>query len=131
MKTITQTSPSTNSIGILFPETTIDDQTIIDIWNAYILSPEIKDKIFTFDYYEVKENDRWDIISEKLYGNRSLWWLLALTNDIDDPFELFYSKNIPQRIRRLKILKMNDATKILNDIRKYTFGNERYKRSIT
>lgn len=40
------------------------------------------------NYYRVTEQDlnRLDIISEKFYNTPKYWWLIALTNDIIDPF---------------------------------------------
>jgi len=39
-------------------------------------------------YYEVKSEDenRLELIAYKLYGDATLWWLLAYANGIIDPF---------------------------------------------
>jgi hypothetical protein len=126
----TQKLPSPNSIGILFPEITIDDKTIIDVWSAYRISPEFKEQNFTFDYYTVKENDRWDIISERLYGKREYWWIIAMFNDIDDPFTIYFDRNVIVRTDRIRILDSSQISLLLNSIRKFTEDRNKYVRYV-
>lgn len=48
------------------------------------------DKTSNDQYYTVTmtEQDRLDIIAVKFYGTAKYWWVIALANDIIDPFTL-------------------------------------------
>jgi hypothetical protein len=62
------------------------DDIFWNIWNSYVLTDEILNSTF-FDTYEVDDNDWWENISFKVYGTPYLWWTIALTNNITNPFE--------------------------------------------
>lgn len=62
------------------------DDIFWNIWNSYVLTDEILNSTF-FDTYEVDDNDWWENISFKVYGTPYLWWAIALTNNITNPFE--------------------------------------------
>ncbi len=34
------------------------------------------------EYIITREGDRWDLLSHQFYGDVSLWWFIALANDI-------------------------------------------------
>lgn len=42
------------------------------------------------DYVQITltEKDRLDLLAYKYYGNALLWWVIALANDIYDPFDV-------------------------------------------
>lgn len=63
-----------------------DGDIIFNIFNSYELSDEVSNNSF-FDTYEVDNDDWWDNISFKVYGTPYLWWTIALTNRITNPFE--------------------------------------------
>lgn len=56
-------------------------------------------------YHRVTEEDmnRLDIISDKFYGSPYYWWVIALANNITDPFY------VPVGIT-LKIVRLSDFT---------------------
>lgn len=59
---------------------------LFNIFNSYELSDEVADSAF-FDAVEVDNDDWWDNISFQAYGTPYLWWAIALTNNITNPFE--------------------------------------------
>ena len=56
-------------------------------------------------YYRVTEEDmnRLDIISERFYGTPAYWWVIAMANNIVDPFYLPIDTT-------LKIVKLSEFT---------------------
>jgi len=62
----------------------IDNSLELDILNNfYNLSFQIKRPL---SYYQIREQDlgRPDLLSYKLYGDTSLWWIIFKYNNIDD-----------------------------------------------
>ena len=102
----------------LFPGLSIDGVSVLDIWRAWQISSELKDTIQTGGDYVISENDRWDTISEELYGKRDYWWLLALFNEVEDPFEIYFDQTITTIKRSIKIIKESDIPILINEIRR-------------
>lgn len=42
-------------------------------------------KIGYYDIHIINSADRIDIIAKQYYGDSSLWWIIALVNDLYDP----------------------------------------------
>lgn len=53
--------------------------------NKYILKESTDDKYITV---EDTEKDRLDIIANKMYGNPTLWWVIAIANNMVDSFNV-------------------------------------------
>lgn len=64
----------------------INGDILFNVFNAYQLSSEVIDSSF-FEVYEIENDDWWDNISFRFYGTSYLWWVIALTNNIHNPFE--------------------------------------------
>lgn len=58
-----------------------------NIFEGYKISEEVKDNEDWIVYHTVEHNDWWDTIAYKYYENENLWWIVALTNDVINPFE--------------------------------------------
>lgn len=101
----------------LFPDITVDDIPMVDLWRAWQISQEFRGKVKIFDTYLVQEGDRWETIAQEVYNDRRLWWILVMFNDIEDPFSIYFEKNMPQGIKSLKIIQFEDVGVILNEIR--------------
>ena len=101
----------------LFPIISIDGINIVDFWRAWQIADDFKNNSNNFDYLLVQENDRWDTLAEQVYGDRQLWWVLAIFNDIEDPFSIYFEKGVPQSINKIKYLNANTAGILLNKIR--------------
>ena len=54
-------------------------------WNKFSIPKSSQDKYYTVDM--VTEN-RLDIIANSYYNSPRYWWVIALANDINDPFDV-------------------------------------------
>lgn len=109
----------------LFPDIVVEDVKMSDFWNAWQLSQEFKDKIKIFDTFLVTDQDRWDTIAEDVYGDRKLWWVIAMFNNIEDPFSVYFEDNISEKLKSIKIPKQADISIILNEIRNRRLKSEK------
>jgi hypothetical protein len=64
-----------------------------------------------FDYYNIRADDTWQIISFRQYGTVELWWLVCKANSIYNPLE------IPALGTAIRLLKPTLVDGILNDIK--------------
>lgn len=64
-----------------------DTEPFLNIFRSYNLNSEITTDVVYYNTLEVGNDDRWDTISYKLYGTPYLWWIVALINDVSNPFE--------------------------------------------
>jgi hypothetical protein len=106
-----------NSVKNLYPDVVVDDITIVDFWRSWQISKDFKNSIKNFDTLKLSENDRWDTLAEALYGDRKLWWILVLFNEIEDPFRIYYDKTISSRVEYIRAIKIEDVGEIINTIR--------------
>lgn len=93
-----------NDVSILFPKTMLDNTKVLDVWNAYSITEEFIKNSVVFTTYLVEGNDTWSSIAHKVYGDRRLWWVIALFNNIEDPFQLSYDHGVPERIQEVRLL---------------------------
>lgn len=61
--------------------------------------------------YIVKHFDTWQLISEKVYGDLNLWWIICKFNGINDPTDL------PIVNTKLKILNRDLVKSIIGELR--------------
>lgn len=59
----------------------------LNIFNNYIITDDIKENDNYISYFDLPEEEWWDNISYLRYDNERLWWVVAMTNDIVNPFE--------------------------------------------
>lgn len=64
-----------------------DEEPFINIFRSYGLNEDTTTDVVYYDTYEVGTNEWWDNISYQLYGTPNLWWVVALMNDVINPFE--------------------------------------------
>lgn len=83
----------------------------LNIFRSYILNKSNLNKSSFYDLYEVDNDDWLDTIAFKVYGSPALWWIIAIVNDISNPFEDLETGNI------LRILKPNYIYNILKEIK--------------
>jgi hypothetical protein len=115
---------SITSILNLFPSVRIDGRLFLDFWNSYKVTEEFRLQVQNLDYYLVGSSDRWDLISQQVYGDRSLWWVIVLFNDIEDPFSLYFDLDVDKSIKKLRILKQENVGVFLNSVRDYMLKME-------
>ena len=101
----------------LFPDIKIGEDFLLDIWESYRVSQDYLDNEEYYIDYTVSQYERWDQIAEKIYGERELWWVLLLTNSIEDPFLLYSDSILPESIGSIKILKAERVKELTKFIR--------------
>ena len=75
----------------------LSDTVIIDTEN---MSPLL------FDEYTIQENDSLMRLALRFYGSYNLWWVIAVSNNIDDPFTLVTGNT-------LRIIKRSNLGQII------------------
>lgn len=83
----------------------------VDIFNSYVLNENTFNNTFFYPYL-VEHDDWWENISFEVYGTQYLWWVLALVNNVVNPFE---ELNVGEEIM---VLKPTYIYNILKDIKK-------------
>ncbi len=58
-----------------------------NIFRSYIANEDIFSQIAFFETYKVSNGEYWDNVSYNLYESPFLWWVVALLNNIVNPFE--------------------------------------------
>lgn len=82
----------------------------MNIFKSYTVNDQATTDILFFDTHEVDSNAWWDDISVEFYGTPYLWWVIALMNDIINPFEELEAGD------NIKVLKPDYLYTILKDI---------------
>lgn len=59
----------------------------LNIFRSYIIDENSLRNISFYESYEVSNGEYWDNVSFNLYGTPYLWWVIALLNNIVNPFE--------------------------------------------
>jgi hypothetical protein len=59
----------------------------LNIFRSYIVNEDIASDISFFETYEVSNGEYWDNVSYNLYETPFLWWVIALLNNVTNPFE--------------------------------------------
>lgn len=88
-----------------------DDDIFLNVFKSYIISNDILNKDELFEIYVAEAEDWWDNISYKYYKTASLWWLVAMVNGVNNPFEDMYEG------RSIKVLKRNHLYQIFKDMK--------------
>lgn len=87
-----------------------DNEKFINIFRSYIVNESNFDDERYYDVHEVDSSDWLDSISYQYYETANLWWVVAMTNNIVNPFEDISEGD------HLRILKSNYLYKILKEI---------------
>jgi hypothetical protein len=64
-----------------------DKTKYLNIWRSFELNEDVTDETVFYLSYEVSDDDWWDNISYYYYETPFLWWIIALMNDVQNPFE--------------------------------------------
>lgn len=93
-----------------------------NIWRAYSINKRIKEEGSYFITYQVESDDWWDSIASKIYKNKNLWWIVALFNEVENPFEELIEG------KTLYILKSEYLYTLLKEIKSISFiGTKQYE----
>ena len=102
----------TTSIINLLTEIKYQEMDSLNIFKKYRINDTYMNNTSFYEEYIIRENDRWDILGDRFYGTSELWWLIPLSNKIQDPFS---SLSVG---KTLKILKKSILTHLLSELRK-------------
>ena len=64
-----------------------DTTMFMNIWRTFSLNEDTSIDVMFYDTYEVGSDAWWDNISQDIYGTPNLWWIVALMNNVVNPFE--------------------------------------------
>jgi hypothetical protein len=109
---------SKTSILNLFPELKDGDTSFADFWRSWVISKEFSDDARIFDTYLMSEGERWDQIAENIYGDRELWWVIALFNEVEDPFDIYFQKDLSISRTTLKLPDQENVVRLIDEIRR-------------
>ena len=59
----------------------------LNIFRSYVINEDTLSDISFFETYEVSNGSQWDNVSYDLYQTPFLWWVIALLNNVTNPFE--------------------------------------------
>lgn len=59
----------------------------LNIFKSLKLNKDSEVDLSFFETYETENDDWWDNVSFTVYGTPNLWWVIALFNEIVNPFE--------------------------------------------
>lgn len=59
----------------------------LNIFRSYVSNEDVFRDVAFFETYEVSNGEYWDNVSYNLYTTPYLWWVIALLNNIVNPFE--------------------------------------------
>lgn len=62
---------------------TEDKKYYYNLLQSVSLPPNLPQNLFKV--YTIKYSDSWPLISYREYGNTSLWWIILIANQIQDP----------------------------------------------
>ena len=82
----------------------------LNIFRSYRLNEDVISDVVFYDTYEVANDEYWDGIAFNIYGIPQLWWIIALINNVVNPFEELEAGTT------LKVLKENYIYTLINDI---------------
>lgn len=97
----------------------INETTYLNIFNSYSINEDAINDAYFYEVYIVEENDWWENIAYKQYENPQLWWIIAMVNNINNPFEELSPGD------RLKIIRKEYLYNILKEISE--IGNEKIR----
>lgn len=61
--------------------------TVKNLFSKYDVIFEYKNNIEVILKYEIKDNELMDNVSYNVYGDHNFWWIVALFNDIQNPYK--------------------------------------------
>lgn len=84
----------------------------LNIFRTYVINEDAQTSLLYYLQHEINNSDFPDTISQEYYTTPFLWWVIALFNDIKNPFEEFDEDDK----QFLKILKTQYLYQLLNEI---------------
>jgi hypothetical protein len=101
----------------LYSDIFVDGRFMVDIWDSYRVSTEFLDNDELYVEHIVKQYDRWDLLAEEYYGERAFWWVLAITNNVEDPFAIYFDYAVESSIKTLRIIRLDALRQFIQVVR--------------
>lgn len=110
----------TSSFINLFPTFVYDNEQVaersLDIWNTYRLKIlKNRDNDTAFVFHNLRNSDTFPSLAFEYYQDQTLWWLVPLVNDMEDPFTEL-DDILQQEQPIIKILKQEFVGNIIYEI---------------
>jgi hypothetical protein len=86
------------------------NEYFLNIFRCYVLNDAVQNNILFYLTHEVSDSDWLDTIATTYYGTPNLWWLVAMINNMMNPFEGLEPGT------NLKILKSDYVYQILREM---------------
>lgn len=64
-----------------------DNDYFLNIFNSYKITDDIKENENVISYFYLPNEEWWENIADMQYENEKLWWVIAMSNDVLNPFE--------------------------------------------
>jgi hypothetical protein len=101
-------STEINLFPVMFDQSNYE--YFLNIFRAYVINEDIQNNVLYYTTHEVSDSDWLDLIAYKYYKTVSLWWVVALVNGFNNPFEDLNPGD------NLKILKPEYLYQLLKEI---------------
>lgn len=88
-----------------------DKIKFLNIFKPYMINTDILADTLYYLTYEVEDIDWYDQIAYNIYNDEYLWWIVAMTNNVINPFEELDSS------LNLKVLKEQFVPMIIREIK--------------
>lgn len=103
---------STSLLNMFSPLQSDDSTKFLNVFKTSSVNKDIYYNEFMFEYYTITYDDWLDNISNKFYDTPYLWWVVAMFNDMTNPFEDLVEGST------IKILRYQYVGIILDDVMK-------------
>ena len=90
-------------------------EKFLNIFKAYSLKDNIDSSIL-YELYTVENDDWWENIAYKYYGEVDVWWTIPLINNVINPFEYL------EEGKEIFVLKQVYLNKLLDEV--YLIGRK-------
>jgi hypothetical protein len=88
----------------------------MNIFRSYVINEDVFTSVNFYNTYEVANGEFWDNIAYNLYENQYLWWIVALVNNVTNPFEELEDGQILNVLREEYIyILTKDLEKVAED----------------
>ena len=110
LKDLSARKKSYTEASLTAPSTSYEIETFLNIWRSADVNSKLVNNTLAYNKYTQNIDENWDNIANTYYENDGLWWTIALTNNITNPFEE------GQVDGTLKILKSGYLFQLLKDV---------------
>lgn len=87
---------------------TSDRERFINVFRSVSKREDVQES-FMFEEFIVQEDDWLDLISARYYGTPNLWWLVAILNDITNPFECLDEGTSVKLLKNMYLFMIYDS----------------------